>query len=514
MAGFTELNWSDAQKEGYLEGLRKNKIPKTIPKIIRDASHLPELLLYNGEVADKDVLDGLFRLFSVHKGRSKNSPQREVMLTLFEEESAGVFALALMELWKDASYHGRYEWIAMMSAALGDDRTALLFKSLIKSWQYREGSLRKKAIASLPLLADMNSPTSLMALVGMTHAQEVPRVYDTAVKWLSTVAHRKGMGWHELSDRVIPDCGLDQRGTRIFDVGEGQALMLILDKNFEPRLRDMNTGKVYRDLTTYKGGDAEQLQVAMRNWELMKSKLEEVIQIQTRRMEEAMITGRTWSVKDFQEVILHHPLMVNFSKRLVWGVFDADHTLVHSFRVSDEGELLDLEDDPMELDVESMLIGVAHPVTMGNALTQKWADSLGDYEIFTPFDQVGRSIYTVPEQQLNKKFEVPTAQQFTSRVLRKVMKREGWRRDADGGYIRTFFFKSFESYHTTAYITLSPGLNAGGECIDEDQSLTSLRFETYNEKRDAKLALAKVHPVCYSESRRFVELLEREEGVK
>lgn len=506
--------WSDEQVESYLERLRQTKIPKTIPKIIRDANKLPDLELCHGGVADKQVLDGLYRQFSVQKGRITGTPKREDLLAVFTAESASKFALALMELWQNTSYNGRYDWIGVMSAACGDDYTVLLFESLIKQWQHQGDTSRKRAISALPLLAYMNSPTALMALVGMTHVQDVPSVYEAAVQSLSRVARQKKMGWHELSDRVIPDCGLDQRGTRIFDVGKSQSLMLILDKDFEPRVRDVKTGEVYQDLADYRGGDAEQLQRSIHDWNLMRFKLEEVIHIQTRRMEEAMITGRRWKVTDFKEVILEHPLMINFAKRLVWGVFDESQHLVNTFRVSDEGELLDLEDEPVDIDATSMVVGIAHPVTMGSALAQRWADSLGDYEIFTPFDQVGRSIYTLSEQMLDEKFEVPTTQMFSSKVLRKVMKREGWRRDASGGRIRNFFFKNFEPYNTTAYITLSPGLTAGGERWDEDQSVTALRFEKENEKRNTKLVLSKVHPECYSEARRFIELLEREESVK
>lgn len=506
-----ESEFRDSATQELVEKMRQTKAPRTLTKILREAT-LPALLFEEtGEQVDEDFMKGLLR----HIGSGSREISREVVQGALDRKSAGDLALALLALWEANGYNGRYDWIAAGAALLGDDRTALELERCIQQWQRNSSSSwRKKAAALLYLFDRMDTPTSLMVLVGLTHSQDIPTVYDAAVRALQRAADRRKMSWHELSDSVIPDCGLDARGTRIFELGEAVRLRLVLDREFEPVLRDEKTRKVYDSPESYPDDervDAQKRRDAIYDWGLMLARLRELITIQTRRMEEVMVHGRLWSAERFEELILKHPLMVNFAKSLVWGIYDANHHLLGTFRASEEGDLMDVEDAEVKLEA-THFIGLVHPVDLSVSQCQKWAESLADYEIFAPFDQLGRQVYLPDESLLSSREEAdPTpGQLYTSKALRAVMKREAWRRDTDGGYRRMFFYKPFETHELSAYVHLDPGLQAGGERWDDDQHIVSIKFKPF--KRGAHHELLREVPlVCYSEARRFLELVKSEQ---
>lgn len=501
----------DRVTQQWIEKMRQTKTPRTLTKVLREATFSPLRFAETGEVVDEDFKVGLLR----HIGAGCKELSRGVVLRGLEEKSAGDLALELLDLWKANGYNGRYDWIANSVAVLGDDRSALELERCIHQWQKNTSSTwRKKAAGLIYLFDRMDTPTSLMVLVGLTHSQDVPTVYDAAVYALQRAAKKRAMTWHELSDSVIPDCGLDARGTRIFELGDDVRLKLVLDREFEPVLRDEKTREIYDSPLDYPDGggvDPEKKRQAVHQWELMLARLRELITIQTRRMEEVMVNGRLWHRDRFEELILRHPLMVNFARSLVWGVYDANHNLIVTFRASEEGDLMDVEDAEVELAADHV-VGLVHPVDLSVGLCQKWADSLADYEVFAPFDQLGRQVYLPDDAILNEREEAdPTpGQMYTSKALRAVMKREAWRRDTDGGHIRTFFFKPFDAHDLSAYVHFSPGLNAGGESWDEDQTIVSIKFKPF--KRGAHhRVLREVPLVCYSEARRFLELVKAEQ---
>ena len=45
------------------------------------------------------------------------------------------------------------------------------------------------------------------------------------------------------------------------------------------------------------------------------------MKIQAERLEQSMVTGRRWKVKDFELLLMKHPLMFNLVRLMVWGGF-------------------------------------------------------------------------------------------------------------------------------------------------------------------------------------------------
>ncbi len=54
---------------------------------------------------------------------------------------------------------------------------------------------------------------------------------------MEAIAQDRGLTRDQLADRIVPDLGLDERGSRVLDYGPRQ-FRLVFGPNLKPRLRD------------------------------------------------------------------------------------------------------------------------------------------------------------------------------------------------------------------------------------------------------------------------------------
>jgi hypothetical protein len=101
-----------------------------------------------------------------------------------------------------------------------------------------------------------------------------------------------------------------------------------------------------------------------------------------------MSSRRRWEPEGFGAHLVAHPLLQHITRRLVWGVYAPDRSVVGTFRVAEDLSYADVHDAHYEIP-EGTVIGVAHPVELGTALAA-WGEVFADYELLQPFDQLGR----------------------------------------------------------------------------------------------------------------------------
>jgi hypothetical protein len=161
-------------------------------------------------------------------------------------------------------------------------------------------------------------------------------------------------------------------------------------------------------------------------WRRIRRELRELVPLQSRRLEQAMVTGRRWTLEEFERVLAGHPVLRHLVRALVWGAWDGGRHPVTTFRVTDEGDLADRADHPVRLD-RGVLAGVVHPIQLGTHRAA-WAGIAEDYQLVQPFPQLGRAAWAIPEADRDQRaisafasIEVPAA------TLVTTLERRGWR---------------------------------------------------------------------------------------
>lgn len=190
--------------------------------------------------------------------------------------------------------------------------------------------------------------------------------------------------------------------------------------------------------------DTELYNQAKKQFNANKKELKQVIALQTQRLFEAMCCGREWTFADWQEYLWQHPVMYHLVQRLVWQ-FEIGNQWVAA-RPSDDGELLDLDDEELETDeITQVRLASGHEFTAEQL--KLWIAHLKDYKVKPLFEQLAAAQFNLagiePKQTQLTHFRGFLSDTFT---LRGLLTKRGYQRSAaeDGGTF-FFYFKEFQS---------------------------------------------------------------------
>lgn len=298
------------------------------------------------------------------------------------------FAWALFEAWLKNGADSKEKWAMGSIAFLGGDETVFKIVPMIKVWPGE--SQHPRAVYGLECLRAIGTDTALMQINSLSQKLQFKGLKQKAAECMEAIAQSRGMSKNELEDRIIPDCGLDDKGQRIFDFGPRQ-FKFALGADLKAMVREPD-GKIKSDLPKPNTkDDAEKSKVAVEEWKLLKQQIKDIAKIQAVRMEQAMVTGRYWTIEDFERFLVHHPLMIHIIRMLVWGEFK-DDKLMRSFRVTEDQTYADEEDRDVELTPGSQ-VRLIHAMLLSDEQKAKWQGVLLDYEIVPPFKQLERPIF-------------------------------------------------------------------------------------------------------------------------
>lgn len=308
-----------------------------------------------------------------------------------EPRSLDDFSWRLFQNWIEAGANSKDKWAMGAIGHLGGDGAALKLTPLVRNWPGE--SQHQRAVFGLECLRAIGSNVALMQLSGIAQKLKFKGLKTKAEEFVTAIARDRGLTRAELEDRVVPDCGLDEQGKREFSFGS-RSFEFLLGPELKPMVRD-GDGKIRDDLPkpTAKD-DAEQSKNSIEEWKLLKKQIKEVAKIQAGRLEQAMVTGRRWKVDEFNLLLVNHPLMTHLVRKLLWGAYDDKGKLLTTFRVTDERDFADVNEDSVSLK-SAATVGVVHPLTMQESDRSAWGEVLGDYEIVPPFPQLGRPVYAL-----------------------------------------------------------------------------------------------------------------------
>jgi len=245
----------------------------------------------------------------------------------------------------------------------------------------------------------------------------------------------------------------------------------VLGSEGAPMVRD-EAGAKKSDLPKpAKTDDAKLAEKAHADWKLLKKTLREVTKIQAARLEQAMVKGRTWKAKDFELLVVKHPLMSHFARGLVFA------TKKDTFRVAEDGSYADEKDGKYTL-AKDALVRIIHPLDMTDAQKNAWGQIFADYEMLPPFQQLGRQTFAIEDKEKKSSDLAPRfkGQEWGVSAFVGKLARRGWihGQPQDAGFVNDHS-KPFFSVGITAIVEHT-GYPIGSRDWADPQKIEKLFF--------------------------------------
>jgi len=328
--------------------------------------------------------------------------ERHPLLTAMRENiTASVreeFAWSLFQLWKDDGFPSKEKWAMGAIGHLGGDAAVMQLTPLIRVWPGE--SQHQRAVFGLECLRAVGGSTALMQLSGIAQKLKYKGLKSKAQNFVEIIAKERGLSRDELEDRVVPDCGLDENGRREFSFGS-RSFSFVLSGDLKAMVRD-ETGKVRPNLPKpAKKDDSTIAKEAVAEWKLLKKQIKDVAKLQATRLEQSTVTGRRWTVDEFESLLVRHPLMTHLTQKLIWGGYTSGGKRLVSFRVTEERDYANLKDDQAKLG-KSTHVGIVHPLDLDEREVTGWGELMSDYELIAPFSQLGRPVFSLEKGEAAK----------------------------------------------------------------------------------------------------------------
>jgi hypothetical protein len=268
-----------------------------------------------------------------------------------------------------------------------DDATIVELRHTIDAYRDARAS---QALEALAAIRDDRALRHVQAIA--THKG---RLGKRAAQIFEDVARQRGLTEDELEDRIVPELGLDERGTLTFDYGHTR-FTVGFDEHLEPFVRDANGNRLVAIPRAGSGDDPAKATQAAEVWKHLKEEVRSIGPHQSKRLERAMCAERHWTAAAFADHLIGHRVLGHLARRLVFRVASTPTT----FRVGEDGAYTDASEHVVSFDPRARIV-VAHPATLDPAELARWREVLTDHEIMQPFAQLEREFPLMAADELH-----------------------------------------------------------------------------------------------------------------
>ncbi|MBQ4794127.1 DUF4132 domain-containing protein [Pectobacterium versatile] len=354
---------------------------------------------------------------------------------------------------------------------------------------------RSQIEAMISAMAISDDPLIIQLLLSLSRRYRTAAIQEKARELVKDIADRNGWSADELADRTIPTAGLDETGTLVLEYGE-RIFTARMDSKQKLVLLNPEGKEIKALPAARKTDNEEQIKEAKKLFSSSKQELKQVIDLQTARLYESMCAQRQWSSEDWQTYIMGHPVMRPLIERLVWQEVK-DEQVLNTFRPTDDGCLLNLEDDEVELS-NGTVIQLTHAAIVDNEMREAWLAHFKDYKVTFLFSQM---VNMLPELD-RKLVEIEDKKGWLTDTftLRGVLTKMGYQRaPAEDGGSFNHYYKHFSS------LNLYVNIGFSGSYVPEE-NIPAVLFDLSFEKNQQNywdrnnLALQDVPPILLAES--------------
>lgn len=394
----------------------------------------------------------------------------ELLTNNLDQKELELFAQAVFDRWLEKNAESKKKWVLYFASAYGGTDMIAKLKYQISEWP--KNSRGAIAVDAVRALACNGSSAALMIVDGFSRKFKYRQIKNAAAEALRLAAKALEVSSEELLDRIVPDLGFSEDGSRTFCYGP-RSFQVFLTPALELEIFDEKKKKLKTLPSPNTKDDPEQAKQAYQEFKAMKKLLKTTIASQQSRLEFALSNERKWSVTAWENLFVKNPIMHQFAIGLIWGVYQ-DDILKDTFRYMEDGTFNNVEEEEYEL-LKDAKIGLVHPLELSEELIEAWKEQLSDYEIVQPVVQLERKVYKVkPEEEDKKELERFGGYIVNHLSLAGKLMENNWERGSilDAGCYYTFD-KVGKEENVGAELEFS-GAYVGGD--NEDVTLYQIRF--------------------------------------
>ena len=325
------------------------------------------------------------------------------------------------------------------------------------------------------------------------------RLIETA---LTDAAARAGLPPEELEELAVPTFGLDQKGCLREDLGGFVAELTVTGRGREEWVWADAAGKILKAVPAeVKREYAEALKLLKRT----EGEINKVLPVYRDRIEQLLVSARSWSLGEWRERYLEHPLLGCLSRRLIWRferAGQAELGLWQEGRVADAAgaELIWLDDETR--------VSLWHPLGASPEAVLAWRRHLEEQRVVQPFKQAHREVYLLTDAE---RATDPYSNRFAGHILRQhqfqaLCRQRGWAYRLQGQF----------DGHNTPTLRLPPTGLRVQFAVDgiQENTLSASAIYLYvstgqvifYDAHGAALSLPGIPPLMFSEVMRDVDL--------
>jgi hypothetical protein len=255
---------------------------------------------------------------------------------------------------------------------------------------------RSAILGNACILALSDDPThdSLIQLDLARNKVKYVQAQKLLYKAFNDAATAMGISQDQLADMIVSDYGLDASGKRIIDLGAAQCHFEVSNQGDVSLSWVLPSGKTQASIPaqvkTDKPAELKELTKAAKE-------AQSVLTVQKNRIEATYLTGRTWSLADWQKHIAGHPLVGTLARRLIWS-FQTPGTTTQLSAMLHDGKLIDASGSPVS-PAPNTLVRLWHPLFDSAPGVQAWRQYIESHQIVQPFKQAHREVYLLTDAE-------------------------------------------------------------------------------------------------------------------
>ncbi|NIG54606.1 DUF4132 domain-containing protein [Chitinophaga sp. Cy-1792] len=476
---------------------RRNKLSRPLEKWLDDQA-LPPLWMHDGTQLPLEVTR--FLIYRMSRIKEMGSDvEAKPLLDLLDRTRNDDFAMALFQIYEAHQGDTQLKYILATAALTGGEELGNALRESIGSWiNNRRPRQAEHGLAALALHA---AKKSLQVVEKYARKYTTRRIAlgNAARQALSRSAAELGLTMHELGDRIVPDLEFEGLVKPFINKDETWKGMVDLD---------FRIGYLNRRNRRMKTPPGQTTALVKRFFKTTQKNLPELAKLQASRLEQFLITQRSWSAAQWNALFLHNPILFVFANRLVWASYHADGQFSGTFRCTENSTLTDVGGNAFELP-EGATVRLLHPLQIDAAGKEQWLQHFTAHNIIPGFAQLERPVSELNIQQRQQTmiydFEDIIMEQ---EALNSLMEEKGWKLRTNEESQPLSFRKTDDINEVEAVIELSGiYLESGIQCklgtlyfIDLEKAGDAAFDSTSRNAGAYMLPLHKVPAVFYSET--------------